>query len=216
MLDCPRLSNALQLFYCPAGSTSGCGSWSRTILVGWPWSHFFGGGFLRFTSLAGIFHPTPSRPSSPAHLPNWARLPLWTHLPGFIHSPIVAYLPTWAHCPTWAYLPTWASLRTPAPQGGRCVTGAWDQVCDGGLGLHRIVVGGPCKVVATAVQPVWAALVHPQATRSGARTEVGLSPARALAGLDHRAVEQSGQGYDEALAGLLQEWRELKLEREVW
>ena len=90
----------------------------------------------------------------------------------------------------------------------------WDQVCDVGLG-PRSVVGGPCGVVTTVAQPVWAALAHPQVTLGGARAELGLAPAQALAGQDLVATGQGSRSYDEGLAGLLQDWRELKLEREV-
>ena len=78
-------------------------------------------------------------------------------------------------------------------------------------------MGGPYEGVAAAAQPVWAALVQPRTTLDGAGAGVGLSsaPARAWAGQDPIAAGQSGRGHDEVLAGLLQDWRELKLEREV-
>lgn len=90
----------------------------------------------------------------------------------------------------------------------------WDHVCDGGLG-SRSIVGGPYGVVAAPFQPVWAALAYPQATMGGARAEMGLASVQALAGRNSDAAGQSNQSHDEGLAGLLQDWRELKLEREV-
>jgi hypothetical protein len=90
----------------------------------------------------------------------------------------------------------------------------WDQVCDVGWG-PRSLVGGPYGVITTIAQPVWVALAHPQVTPGGARAELGLAPAQALAGRDPVATGQGSRSHDEGLAGLLQDWRELKLEREV-